>query len=355
MLRVRPNPLFLAFAGLATCCGPRPEDPPRPFRSAATDQLFSAPPGPPIPPPPGPYVPDPTQEGHGAWPREVVRRLERRAADGDGSAAWELCLYYSAILHRASAIRPWHERATDLRHPEAQRWMAEEIRKGASFSRYGTTPQAAVRQLLADACTKSGSACNDLAEAYEEGYFGAADLAQARAYQERGAELGYRISWEKLALLLRDGLGGPVDLERAYFWASLEARCVDPRSVSGEETWELREGLAAELDLDALTRQWVAVDSYIADYEAGKRDIYFGPFGKPHSDVADRKEGARFAAAKERAHRERLRKERAPQFSRLPNNGLHQTGRGGVAFASRRRPVIEARPAGEPECWADVR
>ena len=32
------------------------------------------------------------------------------------------------------------------------------------------------------------------------------------------------------------------------------------------------------------------------------------------------------------------------------NNGLHQTGRGGVAFASRRRPVIEARPAGEPGC-----
>jgi hypothetical protein len=32
------------------------------------------------------------------------------------------------------------------------------------------------------------------------------------------------------------------------------------------------------------------------------------------------------------------------------NNGLHQTGRGGVAFPSRRRPVIEARPAGEPEC-----
>ena len=35
------------------------------------------------------------------------------------------------------------------------------------------------------------------------------------------------------------------------------------------------------------------------------------------------------------------------QNRRLHNNGLHQTGRGGVAFASRRRPVIEARPAGE--------
>jgi hypothetical protein len=32
------------------------------------------------------------------------------------------------------------------------------------------------------------------------------------------------------------------------------------------------------------------------------------------------------------------------------NNALHQTGRGG-AVAS--RPVVEARPAGERECWTD--
>ena len=36
----------------------------------------------------------------------------------------------------------------------------------------------------------------------------------------------------------------------------------------------------------------------------------------------------------------------------LANKGLHQTGRGGVAFASRRRPVVEARPAGEARCCA---
>ncbi len=36
-----------------------------------------------------------------------------------------------------------------------------------------------------------------------------------------------------------------------------------------------------------------------------------------------------------------------------PNNGLHQTGREGVAFVSRRRPVIEARPAGEAKCSTD--
>ena len=35
------------------------------------------------------------------------------------------------------------------------------------------------------------------------------------------------------------------------------------------------------------------------------------------------------------------------------NNGLHQTGREGVAFAFRRRPVVEARPAGEAGCWTE--
>ena len=36
--------------------------------------------------------------------------------------------------------------------------------------------------------------------------------------------------------------------------------------------------------------------------------------------------------------------------SAAQNNGLHQTGRGGVALASRRGPVVEARPAGEAGC-----
>ena len=35
------------------------------------------------------------------------------------------------------------------------------------------------------------------------------------------------------------------------------------------------------------------------------------------------------------------------------NKALHQTGRGGVASFLRRRPVVEARPAGERECCAD--
>jgi len=36
------------------------------------------------------------------------------------------------------------------------------------------------------------------------------------------------------------------------------------------------------------------------------------------------------------------------------NNALHQTGREGAAGFLRRRPVVEARPAGERECWTGL-
>lgn len=43
------------------------------------------------------------------------------------------------------------------------------------------------------------------------------------------------------------------------------------------------------------------------------------------------------------------------QNTRLPNKGLHQTGRGGVAHFVSRGPVVEARPAGEARCCTGVR
>ncbi len=36
------------------------------------------------------------------------------------------------------------------------------------------------------------------------------------------------------------------------------------------------------------------------------------------------------------------------------NNAMHQTGREGAAFASRRRPIVEARPAGDCGCCAGL-
>ena len=46
--------------------------------------------------------------------------------------------------------------------------------------------------------------------------------------------------------------------------------------------------------------------------------------------------------------------QRATTIDERSNNALHQTGRGGEAFRSS-RPVVEARPAGERECYADLK
>jgi hypothetical protein len=44
----------------------------------------------------------------------------------------------------------------------------------------------------------------------------------------------------------------------------------------------------------------------------------------------------------------------SPAIAMLSNNGLHQTGREGAAVAFRRRPVVEARPAGEAGCSTEL-
>jgi hypothetical protein len=217
--------------------------------------------------------------------------------------------YYAVTLHDEKREGDWLELAAVLRHPEAERWLAYRIRSGeARFKQHGASPQEAVENLLRDACEEQGggSSCYDLAEALETGYFGVPDPSEARAALARGAELGNRMCWTRLARWLNDGVGGPVDAEQAYYWISLEARCVDPRS--GEETWTLRNKLAERLTPSSLERQWVAVDSYMAEFRAGKRTIYFDPFLGSAIGDEERKDGQRLANRAERKHRESLRR-----------------------------------------------
>jgi hypothetical protein len=83
--------------------------------------------------------------------------------------------------------------------------------------------------------------------------------------------------------------------------------------VSGKETWQLRQALADSLSLDALEQQWREVDSFMADYRAGKRQIYFDPFlGSAIRDEL-RRDGERLAQRREKTHRASLRKRRGGQ------------------------------------------
>lgn len=293
---------------LVTSCSRVEQYPP--VTQAAFERLSTPPTmlAPPPPPEPGVHSADPL---HTPWPVRKLREVETRAAAGDKNAAWDLALYYGLTLHDERREDEWQHRAAVLGHPEAERWTAYMIRRDATaFAPHGDTPQRAVEKLLVDACVEQrhGTSCYDLAEAYEAGYFGETDPAAARAHYERGAELGDRMCWTTLARRLHEGVGGPAEEARAYYWISLEARCVDPRSVSGKETWQLRETLAESLGLDTLEQQWRAVDSFMADYRAGKRQIYSDPFlGSAIRDDL-RREGERLAQRREKAHRASLRR-----------------------------------------------
>jgi hypothetical protein len=161
-------------------------------------------------------------------------------------------------------------------------------------------------------------ACHELGEAHESGYFGAPDLVAARRYYRDGAEQGNRWCWEALARCLRDGVGGPVDEAEAYYWISLESRCVDPRSVSGEETWQMREALAELLPLAVLEQQWAAIDAYIEQVQAGRQEIYSPRFGGTGVRESVWKEAQRLADDRERVHRSLWREtESAPPGAQM--------------------------------------
>ena len=326
-----PTILTVCGCGLLGSCQPAPELPPVANKDAL--ERFFAPPSMPTPQPlpPAPGDPSFVDVSHAPWPRKTVRRLEERAAAGDASAAWDLATYYDFILHNERRGAEWLHRATILGHPEAQRCTAYLIQRGVPDGEYGASAPEAVRALLQDACRGSGSACYDLAKAFESGYFGPTDSSAARASYQRGAEQGDRMCWEALAKQFQKGTGGPVDNAAAYYWISLEARCVDPRSLSGAETWKMREALAGELDLGTLEQAWSAVDTYMAEYHAGKRQIYFDPFLGSAINDALRRRGEREADRREKTHRQALRAARAAPPRSLDPANTQPTGEADVS------------------------
>ncbi len=245
------------------------------------------------------------RHGHGLdLSYEQKQRLEERVKFGDADASWRLYLYYSFEKHDEGLGVPWLLKAARLRHPEAQRTVAIQIRDGwPMYIDFGDTPQSAAQTLLEDAARLSGAACRDLAKAFEDGYFGRPDAITARRYYQRGADFGDRMCWKDLARFVSKGIGGPRDLLSAYFWISLETRCTDPRSLDGKDSWSLRESIACQLSPTELETSWIQIDSFIADVRAFKRDVY--PAAFLGTAIADslRLEGQRLADGAENLHR----------------------------------------------------
>jgi hypothetical protein len=230
-------------------------------------------------------------------------QLESNAAIGDASAAWRLYDYHSLVQLDGASADAWLRRAAELDHPQAQRCLARYIKANLlSPKGFGATASAAVEKLLERSARTEGNACNELASAYAEGYCGTPDYAKARYYYERGARFNYRTCWIRLARYCRRGIGGPRDDVAAYYWISLEARCVDPRSISGKETWALREEIASHLSRPTLERQWRRVDDFIAQVDAKKVAVDFAPFGGMFDPKLE-DEGRRIAQQREDEHR----------------------------------------------------
>jgi TPR repeat protein len=203
------------------------------------------------------------------------------------------------------------KRAAELQHSEAQRTLAYLIKEYKhSPAGFGSNGPEAVKALLESSSRTAGDACFELASAYAEGYFGAADYAKAREYFERGASFGNRMCWTELSRYYRQGIGGPRRDTEAYYWISLEARCVDPRSMGGQATWAAREEIAKTLSIDELQKEWTRIDDYIAKVEAKKLTVDFPPFGSGTIDPKVEAEGRKLSMERENEHRTKWRQKK---------------------------------------------
>lgn len=226
-------------------------------------------------------------------------RLENKAASGDANAAMELYNYYAYRVHDQTAADPWLRRAAKLGSPNARNKLAELIKRyGFPPGDFGADAPAAVLALLEASSKTNDSSCYALASAYAEGYFGTPDPGKARAYFLQGARLNSRMCWEKLSEYCRHGLGGPRDDGEAYYWNSLEARCIDPRFFAGKERWATREEIASHLSLPELESQWKRIDSFMSQVNAGRITV-LGP------DTSA--ESRRLAKKRDDEHRNTLR------------------------------------------------
>jgi hypothetical protein len=152
-----------------------------------------------------------------------------------------------------------------------------------------------------------GGSCYELGVGYENGELGAPDPVKAREYFVQGARLNSELCWEKLADYCRRGLGGPQDEAEAYYWISLVARCVNPDSFGGKETWKVREEIAQHLPLPALELAWQRTDDFMAQVAANKITLESPPFLHGLIDPKEEAEGRRAAQKHEDEHRKQLR------------------------------------------------
>ncbi|MBE2181383.1 MAG: sel1 repeat family protein [Chthoniobacterales bacterium] len=204
-----------------------------------------------------------------------IKALVAKASDGDANAAYRMWNFHSMSSQNEQEADKWLRTAARLGHPEAQRWLAYEIKDcDKPPGTFGKTPRAAVESLLRSASRTSGTAADDLGEAYRDGYLKPRDrLAKARQAFFLAAEHHNASSWESLAEMLFNGEGGSADPLQAYYFIVLSTQCVHPDSITGKELWELRMRIEKKLNIEQMAAVWDKADAYLKierKYDAGR-------------------------------------------------------------------------------------
>lgn len=198
-------------------------------------------------------------------PPEEEKALVAKADAGDPDAACQMWEYHLLCSGDEDQAAKWLDRAAELGHAEAQRWLAYKIVEYKSpHQTFGKTPQEAVLKLLSEASKTNGTAAQELGERYYEGYFGMADKdVKARRAFELSISHHNSTSWEHLAGMLHRGEGGPADQPEAYYYICLATQCTHPESVGGRELWDLRRRIETKVSFEAVQKVWKRVDDYI--------------------------------------------------------------------------------------------
>lgn len=204
-----------------------------------------------------------------------IKTLVAKAEAGDANAAYKIWTYHSMSSRNEIEADKWLRNAARLGHPEAQRWLAYEIKKGYKAPEdFGETACTAVESLLQAASNKSGTAADDLGEAYREGYLKPMNrLAKAREAFLLAAAHHNTNSWESLAEMFHKGEGGAPDQSEAYYYIVLSTQCIHADSITGKELWKLRKEIETQLTIDQMTAVWERVDAYIKaerKYQGGR-------------------------------------------------------------------------------------
>lgn len=160
--------------------------------------------------------------------------------------------------------------------------------------------------LLQDASSSSADAVFELADLYENGFFGRVDYVQARRLYLEGANRGNPMCFRPLATLLAGGHGGAADVSTAYFWGAADTAFVDPRSVGGQEAWQARTQFGRALGLRELKEQWLAFDRYVEQVKSHRRTLTLPRFLEGAIPATDSAEASRLRDKAERDYRARM-------------------------------------------------